>query len=98
MIEHAMHMKDFFFKIKFGHVPDDYELVTQLFKNPLYVVIYVISFILLGIHLSHGFQSAFTSVGARSPKYLSWVKKTGVLFSYLIALGFSVIAISVYFN
>ena len=93
-----LHMKDFFVKIKFGHVPDDYELVTQLFKNPLYVVIYVISFILLGIHLSHGFQSAFTSVGARSPKYLSWVKKTGILFSYLIALGFSVIAISFYFN
>ena len=93
-----LHMRNFFVEIKFGHVPDDYELVTQLFKNPLYVVIYVISFILLGIHLSHGFQSAFTSVGARSPKYLSWVKKTGILFSYLIALGFSVIAISFYFN
>ncbi len=93
-----LHIKDFFVEIKFGHVPDDYDLVTQLFKNPLYVVIYVISFILLGIHLSHGFQSAFTSVGARSPKYLSCVKKTGVLFSYLIALGFSVIAISFYFN
>lgn len=93
-----LHIKDFFVEIKFGHVPDDYELVTQLFKNPLYVVIYVISFILLGIHLSHGFQSAFTSVGARSPRYLPLVKKTGILFSYLIALGFSVIAIYFYFN
>lgn len=93
-----LHMKDFFVKIKFGEVPDDYDLVTQLFKNPLYMLIYVISFILLGIHLSHGFQSAFTTVGARTPKYLSCVKKTGVLFSYLIALGFSIIAVYFYFN
>lgn len=93
-----LHMRNFFVEIKFGTVTDDYELVTQLFKNPLFVVIYVIAFILLGIHLSHGFQSSFTTVGARSPKYLSLVKKTGVLFSYLIALGFSIIAVWFYFN
>lgn len=92
-----LHLKDFFVEIKFGHVPDDYELVTQLFKNPIYVVLYVISFIMLGIHLSHGFQSSFTSVGARTPKYLKCVKNLGVAYSYFIALGFSVIAIYFYF-
>ena len=93
----VLHLKDFFVKIKFGEVHDDYQLVTQLFKNPIYVLIYVIAFLLLGIHLSHGFQSAFTSVGARSPKYLKCVKNLGMLFSYFIALGFSVIAIYFYF-
>jgi len=93
----VLHLKDFFIKIKFGEVHDDYELVTQLFKNPLYVLIYVIAFILLGIHLSHGFQSAFTSVGARAPKYLKCIKNVGMAFSYLIALGFSVISIYFYF-
>ena len=92
-----LHIKDFFVEIKFGHVPDDYELVTQLFKNPIYVVLYVISFIMLGIHLSHGFQSSFTSVGARAPKYLKCVKNLGIAYSYFIALGFSVIAIYFYF-
>jgi succinate dehydrogenase / fumarate reductase cytochrome b subunit len=71
--------------------------VTQLFKNPIYVVLYVISFIMLGIHLSHGFQSSFTSVGARAPKYLKCVKNLGIAYSYFIALGFSVIAIYFYF-
>ena len=92
-----LHLKDFFVKIKFGEVHDDYQLVTQLFKNPIYVLIYVIAFLLLGIHLSHGFQSAFTSVGARAPKYLKCVKNLGMLFSYFIALGFSIIAIYFYF-
>jgi len=93
----VLHLKDFFVKIKFGEVHDDYQLVTELFKNPIYVLIYVVAFILLGIHLSHGFQSAFTSIGARAPKYLKCVKNLGMTFSYIIALGFSVIAIFFYF-
>ncbi|MCK4561687.1 MAG: succinate dehydrogenase cytochrome b subunit [Flavobacteriaceae bacterium] len=93
----VIHLKDFFVKIKFGEVHDDYLLVVELFKNPIYVLIYVIAFVLLGIHLSHGFQSAFTSVGARAPKYLKCVKNVGMAFSYFIALGFSVIAIYFYF-
>ena len=93
----VLHLKDFFVKIKFGEVHDDYQLVTELFKNPIYVLIYVVAFILLGIHLSHGFQSAFTSIGARAPKYLKCVKNLGMAFSYIIALGFSIIAIFFYF-
>lgn len=92
-----LHLKDFFIEIKFGEVHDDYQLVTQLFTNPIYVIIYVVAFILLGLHLSHGFQSAFTTIGARAPKYLKFIKNLGMAFSYLIALGFSVIAIYFYF-
>ena len=93
----VLHLKDFFIEIKFGEVHDDFQLVTQLFTNPIYVIIYVVAFILLGLHLSHGFQSAFTSIGARAPKYLKFIKNLGIAFSYLIALGFSVIAIYFYF-
>jgi succinate dehydrogenase cytochrome b subunit len=92
-----LHIKDFFVEIKFGGVTDDYQLVTRLFANPVYTIIYVVAFILLGIHLSHGFQSSFTSVGARAPKYLKFVKNLGMAFSYLITIGFSVIAIYFYF-
>jgi succinate dehydrogenase / fumarate reductase cytochrome b subunit len=93
----VLHLKDFFVEIKFGEVHDDYQLVTQLFANPIYVIIYVVAFILLGLHLSHGFQSAFTSIGARAPKYLKFIKNLGTTFSYLIAIGFSIIAIYFYF-
>lgn len=57
------------------------------------VIIYVISFILLGLHLSHGFQSSFQSIGARHPKYTPFIKGFGTWFSILVPLAFIAIAI-----
>ncbi|MCF6213895.1 MAG: succinate dehydrogenase cytochrome b subunit [Flavobacteriaceae bacterium] len=94
-----LHLKDFFVELKFfdkGGFSTDYDLVTALFKNPVYTAIYVIAFILLGIHLSHGFQSAFQSTGANYNKYKRCLKNTGIAFSILIAVGFS--AIALYFS
>jgi len=94
-----LHLKDFFIELKFfdkGGFTSDYDLVTALFKNPVYTAIYVIAFVLLGIHLSHGFQSAFQSTGANYNKYKKCLKNTGIAFSILIAIGFS--AIALYFS
>lgn len=57
------------------------------------VIFYAISFILLGLHLSHGFQSSFQSIGARHPKYLKCVNTLGTWYSILIPLGFIVVAV-----
>lgn len=95
-----LHMKDFFVEIKFNHLrnvavtnPTDFDLLLQVFSNPLYVVVYVLAFIGLGIHLNHGFQSAFQSLGANHSKYTPMLKKAGMVFSIFIAIGFSAIAI-----
>jgi len=96
-----LHLKDFFIQLKFnakGGFDTDYDLVTNLFKSPLYTAIYVIAFILLGIHLSHGFQSAFQSSGTNYNKYKACIKKTGTIFSILIAIGFSAIAVYFFFK
>ncbi len=57
------------------------------------VALYVISFVLLGLHLAHGFQSSFQSIGARHPKYTPFIKAFGNWYSVLIPLGFIIIAI-----
>lgn len=57
------------------------------------VIIYIISFILLGLHLAHGFQSSFQSIGARHPKYTPFIKAFGNWYSVLIPLGFIIIAV-----
>ena len=57
------------------------------------VVLYVISFVLLGLHLAHGFQSSFQSIGARHPKYTPFIKAFGNWYSVLIPLGFIIIAV-----
>ncbi|PPZ90854.1 succinate dehydrogenase [Cloacibacterium normanense] len=57
------------------------------------VIFYAVSFVLLGLHLSHGFQSSFQSIGARHPKYLKCVITLGTWYSVLIPLGFIVVAV-----
>jgi succinate dehydrogenase / fumarate reductase cytochrome b subunit len=100
-----LHMKDFFIEIKINHLsnvsgpnPTDFDLLVQVFSNPLYVTIYVVAFILLGFHLNHGFQSAFQSMGVNHKKYTPTLKKLGIAYSVLIAAGFSAIAIFHFIN
>ncbi len=70
-----------------------WEELHAKFANPIRVVFYVICFVLLGLHLSHGFQSSFQSIGARHPKYLKCVNALGTWYSILIPLGFIVVAV-----
>jgi succinate dehydrogenase / fumarate reductase cytochrome b subunit len=95
-----LHLWDFFVQLKFVGIGNltDYDLVTNHFSSPLFTAIYVIAFVLLGIHLSHGFQSAFQSSGANYNKYKACIKNTGIGFSIIIAIGFSAIALYFFFN
>ena len=95
----VLHLKDYFVPMKFqGVVDNHYELVINLFKNPIYVIIYVVAFIFLTLHLNHGIQSAFTTLGAEHKKYNKFIKRASMLVFWFIGLGFSSIAIYFYFN
>ena len=92
----VLHLRDYFYQMKFVGLPEgttDYDLVVNLFSNPYYTGVYVVSFIVLGFHLNHGFQSAFQSIGANHGKYNPIIKAVSVGYSITIALGFSTIAI-----
>jgi len=88
-----LHLKNYFVEMKFIGVEDDYALVVNSFNDLPFTAIYVVAFIFLGIHLNHGFQSAFQSLGANHRKYTPLIKKLGTLYSVLIAAGFSLIAL-----
>ncbi len=70
----------------------------EKFADVWRVIIYVVAFVLLGLHLSHGFQSSFQSIGARHPKYTPFIKGFGTWFSILVPLAFIVIAIFHFVN
>lgn len=74
-----------------------YEELQHKFVSPVKVGIYVVAFILLALHLLHGFQSAFQSIGFNN-KYTSFVKKLGIVYSIVIPLGFIIIALYHHFN
>jgi succinate dehydrogenase / fumarate reductase cytochrome b subunit len=75
-----------------------YEELVHKFADPLRVGLYVISFVFLALHLLHGFQSAFQSVGFNSNKYTPFLKKLGVVYAVAIPLGFVFIALFHHFT
>jgi len=73
-----------------------YEELTHKFENPLRVGVYAIAFVFLGLHLAHGFTSAFQSVGAASLR--KKLANVGKAYSIIIPLGFIIIALFHHFN
>lgn len=63
------------------------------FVDPIRVALYCVSFIFLALHLLHGFQSAFQSVGFRHNRYTPTIKKLGTIYAIAIPLGFIAIAL-----
>ena len=63
------------------------------FESPVRVGIYCVSFVFLGLHLLHGFQSSFQSAGFNHNKYTPILKKLGNLYAIAIPLGFIFIAL-----
>ncbi|HUH35901.1 MAG TPA: succinate dehydrogenase cytochrome b subunit [Moheibacter sp.] len=68
------------------------------FSNPIRVVAYVVAFFLLMMHLLHGFQSAFQSIGANHKKYTPFIRSFGKAFAIIIPVGFMFIAVFHYLN
>lgn len=77
---------------------DLYKLVIEYFSNPLYVAWYVFAMIAIGVHTSHGFQSAFQSLGLNHPKYTPRIKDASKIFGIVVAVGFSGLAIFCHFQ
>ena len=75
-----------------GH-PDFYTMAIDLFKQPLYTVIYLVSFLALGFHLNHAIQSAFQSMGWEHSKYTPFIKGLSTAYALMITIGFSIIPI-----
>ena len=95
-----IHLRNFWYEMHWGEIGVDmngnkdlYTVVTAAFAQPLYVLLYVVSMVGLAFHLSHGFASAFQTLGWNHPKYSPLINKVGLAISVLIPLGFAIIPI-----
>lgn len=69
-----------------------YALVSTLFINsPLYCIIYIVGAILLGLHLTHGFWSAFQTIGINNKIWEKRLQVIAKIYAIVVAVGFSVI-------
>ncbi len=73
-----------------------FEIVSSAFAQPWYVAVYVFAMVVAAIHVSHGFWSAFQTVGASHPKYMPLVRTVGILFSLMVGIGFGTLPVYVY--
>ncbi|MCM2323638.1 MAG: succinate dehydrogenase cytochrome b subunit [Oligoflexia bacterium] len=76
---------------------DLHRLVLEVFQIPAYVGWYLLSLVILGFHLSHGFQSSFQSLGFHHPRHTPALRKFSLVYGVLIAIGFISQPVYVYF-
>ena len=77
-------------------VADLFTLVADTYKNGFFVAFYVVSMGVVGLHLWHGFQSAFQTIGLNHKKYTPLIRFVGMAFSVGLAVGFAVIPVLSY--
>lgn len=100
----VIHLTNFFWEIKFGSVAtisydggktelhNVYGLVAGLFKGLWwYDVLYILGAIFLFLHLTHGFWSAFQTIGWNNDKWILRLKTIAYIYATIIAGGFAFI-------
>ena len=104
----VIHIYNFYRVIKFNpeilqkvliggvEMKDSYTLIADLFKSSIaYDILYILAGILLGLHLSHGFWSAFQTLGLSNKQWLGRLQMLAKIYAVIVATGFS--AIPIYF-
>ena len=89
----VFHLLNFHFVDKTGTTI--HAIVAAAFANPAYLVIYVLAMVVVALHVSHGFWSAFQTLGANHPKYMPLIMKLSVVLSLAFGFGFGLIPVFV---
>jgi succinate dehydrogenase / fumarate reductase cytochrome b subunit len=103
-----VHLANFWARIKLGlgeevlldemgH-KDVYEVTYSLFQNIYFVIFYTLISVPLGLHLHHGFKSAFKTLGFYHKKGLAILAKVSLVYAIIISFGFGIIPFIVYFK
>ena len=106
MIFLMIHITNFYIKMKWTGDPllkevivggvemhNAYALVSNLFLSRVYDLLYITGGILVGLHIGHGFWSAFQTIGFTNQIWLKRLKFLAVAVGIIFAAGFSYIPI-----
>lgn len=95
----VFHLNHFWAKMQLAewcgeHAANPYDLLNATFQNWWMVLIYIVWFIALGLHLCHGFWSAFQSIGMSNKVWEKRLMYIGYAFAAIIVLGFIAVAVN----
>lgn len=101
----VIHLRNFWYEMHWGSIPMDeagnkdlYIVVSAAFSEWWYVALYVVCMVGLAFHLSHGFSSAFQTLGINHSKYTPFIKKLGIVYAILVPAAFASIPLIMFFN
>jgi succinate dehydrogenase / fumarate reductase cytochrome b subunit len=100
LISHLLHFRfGPVYEVSYNGVSmrDIYTVVMNYFQSPLAVGWYVLAQVALAIHVSHGFHSAFASLGFDHPRYTKHLKIISKVYAFIIGAGFSFLPLWAYF-
>ena len=103
-----LHLYNFWYNMMFAELfpsihydpapADGFGKIVNTFGNPLFVVLYVIWLVAIWFHLTHGFWSAFQTLGASGTVWLNRWKIIGFIYTTLLMLGFLVVVLAFAFG
>jgi succinate dehydrogenase / fumarate reductase cytochrome b subunit len=76
------------------HAENPYVLLNATFKSVWMTALYIVWFVALGLHLCHGFWSAFQSLGLSNKIWEKRLTYIGYFFIAVIVLGFATVAVN----
>ena len=74
-----------------------YDITEKAFNQWWIVLLYVVAMILLGLHLNHGFQSAFRTLGLVHDKYMPLIKALGTFIAIVFPAVFAAMPLYFFF-
>ena len=102
-----IHLKDFWWQYKVGGSyqfdidsngnRDLFTLVVEQFQSPVTLGIYLAGLLGLSIHLWHGFQSAFQTLGIEHQRYTPVIKFLGKVYAVIVPIGFAAMPVYIFF-
>lgn len=72
---------------------DGYSMIAHTFSNPVYTVLYLIWFAAIWFHLTHGFWSAFQTLGWNGKIWFCRWRMIGTIYVSVLMLIFAVVAL-----
>lgn len=98
----GLHIWNFFYRFRYTTMPetvingvtmdDSFTVVAALFNGSvIYCIIYMLAGLVLALHLSHGFWSAFQTVGWNNLKWIPRLRIISIVFAVFVGVGFAII-------
>ena len=102
-----LHLFNFWYNMMFAEIVGfegkysptaGYSYIVETFKNPVFVVLYIVWLCAIWYHLSHGFWSAMQTLGINGKIWFKRWKMIGLVYTTLLMLGFLIVVLAFTFG